>query len=383
MRAGDGRAQGVQAGGRRRGARRRAELRAADRARPGVAAELLDAAVQPARHERARARSSRSTCSGASCRTCSRSRSCRATTRSRSRSCPTTAGWTSGCSATTTPCPTSRRSATMVDDSLQELLVAAKKRRASNGQGGRSRGREPARPRRSRRRRRRPRRRGVATRQRRAVPSVSSPTGADRPSAAAVPPWQRPPIATPSGRSSGRPGSASASAPRAAATVSRPLPDERATAPAHADRPSRQTLAGRRGAAGCAAERIPPPDSGSITAWHVAARDDRRAQAAMCSAPLRRRASRPMRERPAESRRDLRRARSAPQRDLGGTPRRSAPSTLARSDGGADCPAGPAPSSARPARRRVEARPDRAAVAALKLCTVADFAPHRPARPGR
>ena len=108
---GDGRAEGLQAGGRRRGARRRAELRAADGARAGVADQLLHAPVQPDRDQRARARSSRSTCSGASCRTCSRSRSCRATTRWRSRSCPTTAGSTSGCSATTTRCPTSTSSA--------------------------------------------------------------------------------------------------------------------------------------------------------------------------------------------------------------------------------------------------------------------------------
>ena len=50
---GDGRAQGVQAGGRRRGAGRHAGARAADDPGPGLAAELLDAAVQPARHQRA------------------------------------------------------------------------------------------------------------------------------------------------------------------------------------------------------------------------------------------------------------------------------------------------------------------------------------------
>ena len=58
----------------------------ADAARAGLAAQLLDAAVQPHRHQRPRARRSRSTCSGASSRTSSRSRSCPRTTRSRSRS---------------------------------------------------------------------------------------------------------------------------------------------------------------------------------------------------------------------------------------------------------------------------------------------------------
>src|ERR1044072_1424186 len=53
------------------------------------------------------ARSSRCTPSRASWRSCSRSRSCRATTRLPWRSCPTTAGTTSACSATTTRCPTS------------------------------------------------------------------------------------------------------------------------------------------------------------------------------------------------------------------------------------------------------------------------------------
>ena len=83
---GDGRAEGVQAGGRRRGARRRAGLRAADDARAGLAAELLHAPLQPDRDERARARSSRSTSRAARWWTSSRSRSCRRTTRSRSRS---------------------------------------------------------------------------------------------------------------------------------------------------------------------------------------------------------------------------------------------------------------------------------------------------------
>ena len=46
-------------------------------------------------------------------------------TRSRSRSCPTTAGWTSACSATTTRCPTSTRLGEMLDESLPELLAAA------------------------------------------------------------------------------------------------------------------------------------------------------------------------------------------------------------------------------------------------------------------
>ena len=45
----------------------RAELRAADDPRAGVAAELLHPPVQPDRHQRARARSSRSTCAAARC----------------------------------------------------------------------------------------------------------------------------------------------------------------------------------------------------------------------------------------------------------------------------------------------------------------------------
>ena len=68
-----------------------AELRAADDPRPGLAAELLHAPVQPDRDERPRARSSRSTSAAASSRPSSRSRSCPRTTRWRSRSCPTTA----------------------------------------------------------------------------------------------------------------------------------------------------------------------------------------------------------------------------------------------------------------------------------------------------
>ena len=104
---GDGRAQGVKAGGRRGDAGRGQQPGAADGPGPGLAAELLHPAVQPDRHQHPRARRCRSTCSGASSRTCSRSRSCPRTTRWRSRSCPTTAGSTSGCSATTTRCPTS------------------------------------------------------------------------------------------------------------------------------------------------------------------------------------------------------------------------------------------------------------------------------------
>ena len=126
---GDGRAQGLQAGGRRRGARRHAGARAADDPRPGLAAELLHAPVQPARHQRARAAVPALRARAAGCRTCSRSRSCPSATRSRSRSCPTTAGWTSACSATTTRCPTSTRSASCSTESAAELLAAARERR--------------------------------------------------------------------------------------------------------------------------------------------------------------------------------------------------------------------------------------------------------------
>ena len=90
-RAGDGRAQGVQAGGRRRGPVERAELRAADDPRPGLAAELLHAAVQPDRDERPRAAVPALRARPRAARTSSRSRSCPRTTRWPSRSCPTTA----------------------------------------------------------------------------------------------------------------------------------------------------------------------------------------------------------------------------------------------------------------------------------------------------
>ena len=73
---GDGQDEAVQAGDGRRDARRAERLRAADDAGPGLAAELLHAAVQPDRDERPRARSSRCTCSGASWRPWSRSPSC-------------------------------------------------------------------------------------------------------------------------------------------------------------------------------------------------------------------------------------------------------------------------------------------------------------------
>ena len=132
---GDGRPEGLQAGGRRRGAGRRAELRAADGPRAGVADQLLHAPVQPDRDQRAGAAVPALRARAASCWTCSRSRSCRATTRSRWRSCPTTAGSTSGCSATTTRCPTSRTSARDLDD------VAG--RAGGGGQGAASRERAP------------------------------------------------------------------------------------------------------------------------------------------------------------------------------------------------------------------------------------------------
>ena len=58
---GDEGAEGVQAGGRRGGAHAAAGLRASDDPGAGFPAQLLGARVQPARHERARARSSRCT----------------------------------------------------------------------------------------------------------------------------------------------------------------------------------------------------------------------------------------------------------------------------------------------------------------------------------
>ena len=69
---GDGRDQGVQSGRRRSGAHRADRLRAADDHGPGRAAAGPPAALQPRRHQRARARSSRSTCSRAGWRRCTR-----------------------------------------------------------------------------------------------------------------------------------------------------------------------------------------------------------------------------------------------------------------------------------------------------------------------
>ena len=150
---GDGRAEGVQAGARRRGDRRRCS----DFAPPTILAQasrlqLLDAAVQPDRHERARARSSRSTCSGASCRTSSRSRSCPRTTRWRSRSCPTTA-------ARLRAARRLRRDARHRDD-----------RRRDRGRRSRS-----SRARRERRRRARPARAPAATARRPRGPAAARP----------------------------------------------------------------------------------------------------------------------------------------------------------------------------------------------------------------
>ena len=82
----DGGAEALQTGARRRSDLPLQRLRAADPARPGLADQLLDPALQPDRHQRARARRSRSTCSGASWRRSSRSPSCRRTTRWRWRS---------------------------------------------------------------------------------------------------------------------------------------------------------------------------------------------------------------------------------------------------------------------------------------------------------
>ena len=72
----DGRAQGVQAGGRCRGALERPELRAADDPGAGLAAELLDAAVQPDRDERAGPAVPALRARPRDCRRSSRSRSC-------------------------------------------------------------------------------------------------------------------------------------------------------------------------------------------------------------------------------------------------------------------------------------------------------------------
>ena len=123
----------------------RAELRAADDPRAGLAAELLHAAVQPDRDQRARARSSRSTCSGASCRTLFPVAFLPKRPRARGRDhVLQRRGSTSACSATTTRCRTSTTSPASA--SPDELVAASAARRASRGKRGRA--REPAAPRR-------------------------------------------------------------------------------------------------------------------------------------------------------------------------------------------------------------------------------------------
>ena len=108
----------------------RAEPRAADDPRAGLAAELLHAAVQPARDERARAAVPALRARARAAGPVPDRVPAQATTRSRSRSCPTTAGSTSACSATTTRCrdlDDVRRARS--SDALAELVTAAKARR--------------------------------------------------------------------------------------------------------------------------------------------------------------------------------------------------------------------------------------------------------------
>ena len=83
---GDGGPEALQAGARRGGDLALQRLRAADPAGPGLADQLLHPPLQPDRHQRARARRSRSTCSAASWRRSSRSPSCPRTTPWRWRS---------------------------------------------------------------------------------------------------------------------------------------------------------------------------------------------------------------------------------------------------------------------------------------------------------
>ena len=128
---GDGRPEGVQAGGRRRGAHRRAEPRAADDPRPGVAAELLHAPVQPARHERPRAAVPALRARARAAGPVPGRVPAGATTRWPSRSCPTTAGWTSACSATTTRCPTSTSSASCLERRAAGAASAARRAQAT------------------------------------------------------------------------------------------------------------------------------------------------------------------------------------------------------------------------------------------------------------
>ena len=107
-----------------------AELRAADDPRAGVAAELLHAPVQPARHQRARARSSRSTCSGASCRTCSRSRSCPSNHALAVAIMSYNGGMDFGLLGDYDAMPDLDALGETLEDALEELLTAAKRRRA-------------------------------------------------------------------------------------------------------------------------------------------------------------------------------------------------------------------------------------------------------------
>ena len=138
--------EGVQAGARREGDRLAAGLRAADDPRPGVAAELLLAHLQPARHQRARpavpalrARPpARADLPGAVPGRRARAGDRDHVLRRRDR--------TSACSATTTRCRTSTSLAEGIEGALAELALLArrhkrieerkaKRRRPASGSG--------------------------------------------------------------------------------------------------------------------------------------------------------------------------------------------------------------------------------------------------------
>ena len=128
----DGRPEGLRPGGRRRDPHANHRLRAADDRLAGGAAAAGAALLQPRRDQRARGRSSRSTCSGAGWRRSSRWCRWPVARRSASGSCPTTARSTSAWSATTTRWRTSTASASTSRAAIAEISAtvapAAKKR---------------------------------------------------------------------------------------------------------------------------------------------------------------------------------------------------------------------------------------------------------------
>ena len=134
---GDGRAEGVRAGGRRRGADAAGGLRGADDPRPGGAAADAPAVLQPRRDQRPRPAVPALPDGPQAARASTRRSRSRSTRRWASRSCPTTAGSASACSATTTRCPSSTTLAGDLEASIAELAeVAGAARRGSKRRRG-------------------------------------------------------------------------------------------------------------------------------------------------------------------------------------------------------------------------------------------------------